>query len=514
MVFSFEDFILDSDGRELWRGAHRIEVEPQVFDLLEYLIRNRDRVVSKDDLFASVWKGRVVSDATLASRINAARAAIKDNGIEQRLIRTILRKGVRFTANVCEETRSAIAVAGPSGNPPLPDRPSIAVLPFENMSGDLEQEYFADGIAEEIITGLSRIKWFFVIARNSSFIYKNKAVDVKQVGHDLGVRYLLEGSVRKTTNRVRITCQLIDAQTGVHLWAERYDRPLDDVFALQDEITLAVVGAIEPSLRQAEIERVKRKRPDSLDAYHLVLQAIPRVSMLMPNGATEGLALLKRALKIEPDYALAHGFAAWGHHILFQRAGKKADNRSLAIDHAHQAIALGHGDAMPLTLGAFVVSMDEHDRAGAREAFESAVAISPSSAFTYFLGAVALGYAGESERAIEWGERALRLSPFDSLAFLAWHGMCLGLFRLERYAEAVEVERRAAQANPGFSNFHLLVAAALAKLGRIDEAREAAARVLALEPGFTISGYCAPLAMPESLSRPLSDALRAAGLTE
>lgn len=199
------------------------------------------------------------------------------------------------------------------GSLPLPNKPSIAVLPFDNLSGDLEQDYFADGVVEDIITGLSRIKWLFVIARNSSFTYKGEASDVRTVGRELGVRYVLEGSVRKAGGRLRITCQLVEAATGMHLWADRYDRPLDDVFALQDEITLAVVGAIEPSLRAAEIEHVKRKRPESFDAYDLVLRALPEVYTCMPPGAVKGLAFIERALVLEPNYALAHGLASWAH---------------------------------------------------------------------------------------------------------------------------------------------------------------------------------------------------------
>ena len=210
----------------------------------------------------------------------------------------------------------------------LPDRPSIAVLPFTNLSGDLEQDYFADGMVEDIITGLSRIKWLFVIARNSSFAYKGKAVNVKQAGRELGVRYILEGSVRKASSRVRVTGQLIEAETGRHVWADRYDRTLDDVFAIQDELTMSVVAAIEPSLRQAEIERVKRKRPDSLDAYDLVLRALPHVYTVMPDGAAKALPLLESALKMEPDYALAHGFAAWAHEIIFARGGAHEENRA------------------------------------------------------------------------------------------------------------------------------------------------------------------------------------------
>jgi len=211
----------------------------------------------------------------------------------------------------------------------LPDRPSIAVLPFANMSGDPDQDYFVDGMVEDIITGLSRIKWLFVIARNSSFAYKGKSPDIRQVGRELGVRYVLEGSVRRAAGRVRITGQLIEAESGRHIWAERYDRAIDDVFALQDEITLSVVGAIEPSLRRAEIERVRRKRPDCLDAYDLVLRAIPFVDIPMPEGASQALQLLGQALALEPNYALAHGYAAFCHEILFMRAGGREGDRQL-----------------------------------------------------------------------------------------------------------------------------------------------------------------------------------------
>ena len=394
----------------------------------------------------------------------------------------------------------------------LPDKPSIAVLPFQNMSGDVEQDYFCDGMVEEIITGLSRIKWLFVIARNSSFVYKGKSIDVKQVGRELGVRYVLEGSVRKAANRVRITGQLIEAESGAHLWAERYDRPLDDIFALQDEITLSVVGAIEPSLRQAEIERVKRKRPNSLDAYDLVLKAIPHIYTVMPEGAAKAIPLLTDALALEPDYALAHGFAAWGHEILFVRAGMHEENRRSAIRHAHEAIVHGRGDAMALTLGGFVISIVERDRVAAVEAFEAALSVSPSSAITYLLGGAAHGWAGDAERAITWGERALRLSPVDPLAFGAFIPMSLGNFQLEHYAEAANAARRAIQANPGFTACHVLFAAALAKSGRIDEARAAAASVLALEPSFTVCGFCAGFGIPPRLATPLSEALHVAGL--
>jgi adenylate cyclase len=396
----------------------------------------------------------------------------------------------------------------------LPDRPSIAVLPFQNMSGDAEQDYFCDGMVEDIITGLSRIKWLFVIARNSSFVYKGRAVDVKHAGRELGVRYVLEGSVRKGGNRVRITGQLIEAETGRHVWAERYDRLLDDVFALQDEMTLNVVGAIEPSLRQAEIERVKRERPDNLGAYDLLLRALPDVYAAMPAEAGRALLLLNRVLAIEPDYALAHGYASWCHEIRFVRAGQSPEDRDAAIRHAHAAIAHGPDDADALALAAFTLANIVHDLPAARKAFEQALAISPSCFLALALGAAAFGWKAESERAIEWGERGLRVSPFDRLLYGPTHGIALGNFLLGQSDKAADAARRAIQCKPDFSISHVLLAAALAQGGQIDEAKAEATRVLELQPGFSTRALCAALGVPRNLATPLSEALSAAGLPE
>jgi adenylate cyclase len=402
--------------------------------------------------------------------------------------------------------------AQPTPNLSLPDGPSIAVLPFQNMSGDVEQDYFCDGMVEDIITGLARIKWLFVIGRNSSFAYKGKSPDIRQVGRDLGVRYILEGSVRKIGTRVRITSQLVDAQTGVHLWAERYDRSLDDIFALQDEITLSVVGAIEPSLRQAEIKRVERKRPSDLTAYDLVLRAIPLAQSVMPDGASRGLALLEQALAREPDYAAAHGYAAWCHEILFLRGGFREENRMGAIRHAHGARGHGRDDTTALALAGFVIGLLEHDHATASDAFEAALSLSPSSAFSYELGSVIAGWAGNAERAVEWGERALRLSPFDPLSYLAYDSVAIGHFQRGRYEDAVNAARKAIQFNPGFSINFVFLAAPLAKLARLDEARTAVARVLELQPSFSISKQFKSVGCAPELTAKYTDALIEAGL--
>src|SRR5262249_53659331 len=337
-----------------------------------------------------------------------------DNGNDQRLIRTILRKGIRFVGEVREQPQASTA-ADEEASPALPDRPSLAVLPFQNMSGDPEQEYFTDGIVDDIITGLSRIKWLFVIARNSSFTYKGRSVDVKHVGRDLGVRYVLEGGVRKAADRIRMSAQLVEADTGAHIWAEHYDRRLDDIFSVQDELTMSVVGAIEPSLRKAEIERAKRERPDSIHAYDLVLRAMPLLYSAMPGEVSNAIPLLEKALAIEPGYARAHADLAWCLHHRFSRGDHREADRTAAISHAQAAVAGAGDDATALGIAGFVISLDAHDNATALSLFDRALALSNSNIFALGCSCVTLGWMGKAELAIERAERALRLSPFDPL---------------------------------------------------------------------------------------------------
>jgi adenylate cyclase len=445
---------------------------------------------------------------------------ISDNAYQQikgKLTLEVSDAGEQQLKNIAQPVRVyGVRLDGAATRPALslPDRPSIAVLPFQNMSGDPEQDYFADGMVEDIITGLSRINWLFVIARNSSSVYKGKSIDVKQVGRELGVRYVLEGSVRKVADRVRITGQLIDTATGAHVWAERYDRKFDDIFDLQDDITLSVVGAIEPSLRLAEIERVKRKRSDSLDAYDLVLQAQPDVYLRVPEHVTKALLLLKRALAFDPNYALAHAYAAECYHTLFLRGGLREENRTASIRHAEAAIAHGQDDAPALAFAGFVIGMDKHDRAAAFAAFEAALAVSPSSALTYILGSVILAWGGEAERAIEWAERGLRFSPFDPYRSSAFISSSFAHYHRGQYEAAAAAARKAIQASPGFSVCYMALTAPLAKLGRLEEAKAAAARVLELQPAFRYSEQFAAVGCAPALSASLSQALRVAGLPE
>jgi TolB-like protein len=507
-------FRLDGQAEILFRGDEPVGLGQRAVTLLRVLVERAGAPVSKDALIEAAWAGLAVEEANLTVQIAAVRRALNQEPGGENWIETLPRRGYRYIGPVgAVQDKSPAAVPTTEATTAPSDRPSIAVLPFRNLSGDPDQEYFADGVVEEIITGLARIKGLLVIDRNSSFNYKGKVVDVKLIGRELGARYVLEGSVRKAGGRVRVGAQLIEAETSAHLWAERYDRKLEDIFELQDEITLSVVGAIEPNLREAEIERVKRKRPDSLDAYDLVLRAIPNVYAAMPEEAVKGIPLLERALALEADYAGAHGLLAWCHETLFVRAGHSEENRVAAIRHARAALANGRDDATALGLGGFVVAMVEHDRATAFQAFEQALALSPSSAFTLLLGAIALAYGGEAERAIDYSERALRISPAQDRAnYYSYHALSIAYFLTRRYEEAANAARRAIQSGPNFSISHCFLAAPLAKLGRVQEAKAAASRVLVLQPSFSSAGFCSALALPAALADPLQEAWREAGL--
>jgi adenylate cyclase len=347
----------------------------------------------------------------------------------------------------CEPTAPETPVARLA----LPDKPSIAVLPFQNMSGDPEQEYFADGMVEDIITGLSRIKWLFVIARNSSFAYKGKAIDVREVGRELGVRYVLEGGIRKAGGRVRITVQLIEAESAAHVWADRYDGALTDVFDLQDQITDRVVGIVEPSLQRSEIERSRRKRPENLDAYDLYLRAMLHVAAQMPEDIKTALPLLEEALRLEPNYAAAHAHMAWCYELRFARGGLHEADRIAALRHAHATLTSGTDDATALAVAGFVSCLLGAEHEAALNAIDRALSLNPSCATALYLGAQAQALAAHGEKARTFALRALRLSPFDSLAFEA--NMALGGAALleERYDEATACYAKAAQANAKFS---------------------------------------------------------------
>jgi TolB-like protein len=517
LLYSFADCTLNTDQRELRRDGGLVAVTPQVFDLLQYLICNRERVVSKADLIAAVWNGRIVSESTLTTRINGARSAIGDSGEEQRLIRTLARKGIRFVGAVQEGTESR-ANGRPgcvAAEPTLadPDRPSIAVLPFSNIGGDPEQEYFADGMVEEITTALSRFKSLFVIARNSSFTLKGKAVDIKKVGRRLGVRYVLEGSVRKATGKLRITGQLIDAVTGAHIWADRFERDLTDMFALQDEITVAVVSAIHPKLLQAEIAMAARRRPENLTAYDLYLRALPPFYLATRDGFAEAIRLADRALELDPRFGFAAALAGNCHmqNIGLGYAADPQFEQKEAIRLLRMALSLDRDDPQTLAWAAWVSASLLRDCESAIEMADRAVALNPNLFTAWNSRGWVYRLAGLPEDALPSFERAIRISPVDPLLHRPLTGMALAFIELGRFDEAIVAAKKAMRQNPSHSVTYRCLACAFAHLGRDAEAREAAARLLELDPGFTIS---VGIARGGSSNANYLEGLRKAGLPE
>lgn len=521
MRYFFEDCALDTDRRELCHGSHVVATAPQVFDLLDYLVRNRERVVSKDDLVNAIWNGRIVSDMALTTRLNAARSAIGDSGEQQRLIKTLPRKGFRFVGVVHEGSRPSAAETEPPDyvNSPkpalaLPDKPSIAILPFENMSGDPEQQYFADGMVEEITTALSRFKWLFVIARNSSFTFKGKAVDIKEVGRSLGVRYVLEGSVRKSLGKVRITGQLIDAVTGAHIWADRFERDLTEVFALQDEVAVAVVSAIEPKLLQTEIAIATRRQLESLTAYDFYLRALPQYYASTREGLAEAIRLTHSALELDPRFSVVAALASLCH-MLRVTMGFSVDpqfDRKEAIRLFRLALSIDDSDPVTLAHAATVSAFMVGDFESEIEMADRAVALNPNAFAAWHGRGWVYRIAGQPEEAIRSFERAIRVSPVDPLLHRSFIGMAMALIELRRFDEAIAAARKAVRQNPAHSASYRCLACAFAHLGRDAEAREAAAGVLAHDPSFTISTYIARGG--QAKAKRLIEGLRQAGLPE
>ena len=497
MRYFFEDFAFDTDRRELRRGAEMIATAPQVFDLLDYLIRNRERVVSKDDLVGAIWNGRIISDVALTTRLNAARSAIGDSGDTQRLIKTLPRKGFRFVGAVHEGERPSDPAAVPDSHlePPkplaLPDQPSIAILPFENMSGDPEQEYFADGMVDEITTALSRFKWLFVIARNSSFTFKGRAVDIKEVGRRLGVRYVLEGAVRKGAGKVRITGQLIDAVTGAHLWADRFERDLTDIFALQDDVTVAVVSAIEPKLLQQEIAMAKRRRPENLTVYDFYLRALPPYHLATREGIAEAIRLFHRALELDPEFGFVAATASLCHslNVTLGHAVDAESERKEAIRLLHLALSINDDDPETLANAAVASAFMVGDCEKEIELADRAVALNPNSSNAWRCKGWVYRIAGLPEEALRSFERANRMNPLDPMLHRSLLGMAMAFIELRCFDDAIDAARKALRQNPTHALGYRCLASAFAHLGRDAEAREAALRVVEHDPTFTIASY-------------------------
>jgi adenylate cyclase len=403
---------------------------------------------------------------------------------------------------------------GLSAAPRLPDKPSIAVLPFENMSGDPEQEYFADGMVEEIITALSRFKLLFVIARNSSFTFKGKAVDIKEVGRRLGVRYVLEGAVRKASGKVRITGQLIDATTGAHIWAERFERDLTDIFALQDEVTVAVISAIQPKLLETEVGLAARRRPENLTAYDFYLRALQGSYSSTREGHAEAIRLAHRALELDPRFGVAAALAGACHtlNVALGYASDPQFERKEAVRLLHLALSVDDGDpdtlARACTISAFMVG----DSESAIEMADRAVALNPNSCAAWRHRGWVYHNARQPEEAIRSLERGVRLSPVDPTLYRALVGMGAAFIELGRFNDAIVAGRKAQRQNPSFLGVYACLASAFAHLGHDAEARAAAARLLEVDPAFMISAFIARGGLLNA--KLLIEGLRKAGLPE
>jgi len=493
--FTFDNQTLDIERRELLRDGAPIPMQPQVFDLLVYLVQNRDHVVSKVDLKALVWGGRTVSDSTFTSRINAARTAIGDSGRDQKLIRTISRKGLRFVGTVHELANTSRAAEQPTEKSleqsapalPLPDRPAIAVLPFNNMSGEREQEYFSDGISEDIITALSKLRWLFVIARNSSFTYKGKAVHMKQVGEELGVHYVLEGSVRKSGDRVRITAQLNDVSTGSHIWAERYDRDLADVFAVQDQITEAIVAAIEPQIYAAENFRARRKPPNSLDAWDLVMRALWHYWRVTRQDNVVAQALLEKAIAIDPNYGQALSVLATSH--MFGVHLGWADIRSAAPVAERAALAAVEADSEDPwahnALGSVYFSTRRLDDSLAE--FELALQLNPNFSLAQGYYGLALSYCGRWQEAHEAAQRAIRLSPRDPSSAIYYGVAAYAQFVGRNYQQAIALAREAIRQRGDLTGAYRVLTVAAGMSGQTEVATAALQELRRAQPNISLA---------------------------
>jgi TolB-like protein len=522
MQCRFEDFILDSDRRELSRGPEAITVGPQVFDLLLHLVQNRERVVTKDNLIDVVWGGRIVSESTLTSHINAVRKAIGDTGEQQRLLRTIARKGYRFVGDVrqadTQERADVPKPTKPSGvGLVVSDRPSIVVLPFVNLSNDPDEDYFVDGMVEDITSALSRMGWLFVIARNSSFTYKGRAVDVKQVGRDLGVRYVIEGTLRKAGNHVRLTGQLVDACTGTTIWSERFEGNVDDIFELQDELTARVVGAVAPQLEQAEIKRAKHKPTESLVAYDYYLHGVANLHFGTRVAVDEALRLFYKAIELDEEYAAAHGAAAWC--LVWRKLNGWMSDRTQEFDEgtrlARRAIELGMDDAIALTCAGHALAHFTGNFDGGVALLDRAKALNPNLAATWLHGGFARVWRGEPDEAITHFTQAMRLNPLDPEIYRMQAGMAVANLFAGRFDEASSWATKAYQTLPDFLMVVALIAASHALAGRIDEAQRATEHLHQLDPVLRISNLLdyLPIRRPQDLAI-FSEGLRTAGLPE
>ncbi len=509
MIIQFGEFSLDSDGYVLTKGTEPISLEPQAFNLLNYLLENRNRVVSKDDLIEHVWEGRIVSDAAITSTINLARRAVEDDGKSQAVIKTFPKKGFRFVAETTEDSARAKA---PAQTPNI-EKPSIAVLPFDNMSGDPEQEYFSDGMAEDLITDLSNIPDLYVAARHSSFSFKGQMPYVQEVAEKLGVTYVLEGSVRKMGERLRVNTQLIDATDGDHLWAKRYDGDMDEIFEFQDRIRAEIVTALELKLTPTDKALSERKPTDSVEAYDLFLKGRASYHRFTSEQYLEAKECLEKAIEIDPNFADAYGYLSYCHFFSWSHMWPGCDeNLDRAIELAEKGVALDGTSANALArLGWVQTFLRRYDPA--LENLEKAINLAPDNADVIATFGQALNYLGNPERGLKMMKKAYSIELFDPPNW----GFMIGLSHLllEQYDEAVAGFKRTIERAPKFYAAHLLIACSYVELDRLEEASVEIKTLLESLPRYTLKDVARiyPFRQNEVRDR-LFENLRQAGLPE
>jgi len=541
MRYFFEDCALDTDRRELRREADVVPTTPQVFDLLDYLIRNRERVVSKDDLINAIWNGRNVSDAALTTRLNVARNVIGDTGNEQRLIKTLPRRGFRFIGMVQELPASSDTVASEAviavgrlseaqGGPVtpaieavhgkgLPDKPSIVVLPFANLGDDASQDYFADGIVEDISIALGRFSWLFVIASSAARVYKGLTLDLKQIQNELGVRYALCGSIRKDSSRIRIVVQLTDTSTRAHLWADQMEGRLDNIFDMQDRIASQVVAAITPALWSVEIKRAQHKPTENLSAYDLYLRALPGYRRSLAENR-EALKLLHKAIEFDPSYSTAYGFAARCYQVQKFFGWVPLDDPQLdeGMRLARLAAETGKNDSEALWQAGFVLALLAGEVEHGLALIERSISLNPNSSNALLACSNVRVYLGDGDGALEHVSRAMRLSPLDSMHFAHWHSAASAHFCAGRFEQAADAVDKALKEWPSSVLALRLKVVISGLLGRMDEARDHVRRLLAVHPdasvGWLRALWEAPMRGNPRILAKLLEGARLAGLPE
>jgi TolB-like protein len=476
------DYRLDLADERLWRGNEPVQIGAKAFRLLRLLVSNPDRLLTKEDILNSVWGDVIVSEGLVKEYVHDLRVALEDDPKAPKFIETVHGRGYRFLGGV-----EAVDPSHSVDPRTQPDRPSIAVLPLKNISGDPEEEYFADGLTEEIITALSFVPWLFVVGRNSSFIYRNSNRDFRKISAELGIRYLMEGSIRRAGERIRVNGRLIDAESGTQIWANRYESDLADVFDLQDEITDAVVGAIGPKIQLAEIARATRRRPSDLTAYDLYLRARAALNSVDIDAASD---LLDQAIERAPDYAKAKAVKAWcttliGWHFIAPSRAQRETSLRLAED----ALGSPQADAEVQAYAGYTIGFMSKDRQRAFSLVEEVTQQCPSFAWAWASLALLESYHGAPQRAIELAETALRLNPRDPQSFRCEMAICKSHLVLKQYEKSLEYAELGLQKCPSNAFFQMCQITCLVQMNRLEEAHATAGRFRESNPDFTITKW-------------------------